>query len=45
MPAMSNLQDSVCYLNGQYLRLADAKVSVLDRGFIFGDGFYEVIPV
>jgi D-alanine transaminase len=35
----------VCYLNGQYLRLADAKVSVLDRGFIFGDGVYEVIPV
>ena len=42
---MSNLPDSVCYLNGQYLRLADAKVSVLDRGFIFGDGVYEVIPV
>ena len=36
--------DSVVYLNGQYLRLADAKVSVLDRGFIFGDGIYEVVP-
>jgi len=33
------------YLNGQYLALADAKVSVLDRGFLFGDGVYEVIPV
>ena len=36
--------DSVVYLNGQYLRLADAKVSVLDRGFVFGDGIYEVVP-
>ena len=42
---MPNLPDGVCYLNGEYLRLADAKVSVLDRGFIFGDGIYEVIPV
>lgn len=33
------------YLNGAYLPLADAKVSVLDRGFLFGDGVYEVIPV
>ena len=32
------------YLNGEYLPLADAKVSVLDRGFLFGDGIYEVIP-
>jgi D-alanine transaminase len=32
------------YLNGEYLPLADAKVSVLDRGFLFGDGVYEVIP-
>jgi len=36
--------DSVVYLNGQFLPLADAKVSVLDRGFIFGDGIYEVVP-
>jgi D-alanine transaminase len=34
-----------CYLNGQYTRLPDAKVSVMDRGFIFGDGVYEVVPV
>ncbi len=32
------------YLNGQYLPLADAKISVMDRGFLFGDGVYEVIP-
>lgn len=36
---------SICYLNGDYLPLEDARVSVLDRGFIFGDGIYEVIPV
>ncbi len=35
---------SICYLNGDYLPLDQAKVSVLDRGFIFGDGIYEVIP-
>ncbi|MFZ3019174.1 MAG: D-amino acid aminotransferase [Gallionella sp.] len=33
------------YLNGEFLPIAEAKVSVLDRGFIFGDGVYEVIPV
>lgn len=33
------------YLNGEFLPLEDAKVSVLDRGFLFGDGVYEVIPV
>ena len=38
------LPDSLCYLNGAYSRLCDAKVSVLDRGFIFGDGVYEVLP-
>lgn len=32
------------YLNGHYLPLAEAKISVLDRGFLFGDGVYEVIP-
>jgi len=36
---------STCYLNGQWLPLAEAKISVLDRGFIFGDGIYEVVPV
>jgi len=33
------------YLNGQFLPLADAKISVLDRGFVFGDGVYELVPV
>ena len=36
--------DNVVYLNGDYVRLADAKVSVLDRGFIYGDGIYDVVP-
>ena len=35
---------SICYLNGDYLPIEQAKVSVLDRGFVFGDGVYEVIP-
>lgn len=35
----------IVYLNGQYLPLAEAKVSVLDRGFVFGDGVYEIVPV
>jgi hypothetical protein len=39
------LPDTLCHLNGQTLPLCDAKISVLDRGFIFGDGIYEVIPV
>jgi D-alanine transaminase len=34
-----------CYLNGDYTLLPEAKVSVMDRGFIFGDGIYEVLPV
>ena len=38
------LPDSPCYLNGDYTVLKDAKISVLDRGFIFGDGVYEVVP-
>ena len=39
------LPDTICYLNGDYTPLKDAKISVLDRGFIFGDGVYEVLPV
>jgi D-alanine transaminase len=41
---MQTIPDTLCYLNGEYSSLRDAKVSVLDRGFIFGDGLYEVIP-
>jgi D-alanine transaminase len=33
-----------CYLNGEFNTVREAKVSVLDRGFIFGDGIYEVVP-
>ena len=33
------------YLNGQFLPLEEARISVLDRGFIYGDGVYELIPV
>ena len=40
-----NIPNTLCYLNGEYLPLPEAKVSVLDRGFIFGDGVYEVVPV
>jgi D-alanine transaminase len=39
------LPDSPCYLNGEFTALRDAKISVMDRGFIFGDGVYEVVPV
>lgn len=41
----NSLPDTPCYLNGEYTRVCDAKVSVLDRGFVFGDGIYEVVPV
>ena len=34
----------IVYLNGSFLPIEDAKISPLDRGFIFGDGVYEVIP-
>ena len=38
------MTDELCFLNGEYLPLSQAKVSVLDRGFIFGDGVYDVVP-
>jgi D-alanine transaminase len=38
------MENDTVYLNGEYLPLANAKVSVMDRGFLFGDGVYEVIP-
>jgi D-alanine transaminase len=34
-----------CHLNGERLRLSEARISPLDRSFLFGDGIYEVIPV
>ena len=39
------LPELPCYLNGEFSTLRDAKISVMDRGFIFGDGVYEVVPV
>ena len=42
---MNNLPPLPCYLNGEFTELPKAKISVMDRGFIFGDGVYEVVPV
>src|SRR5512143_2356775 len=39
------MSDTIVHLNGEFLPIEQAKVSVLDRGFLFGDGVYEVIPV
>jgi D-alanine transaminase len=39
------IDGGIVYLNGAFLRADEARVSVLDRGFLFGDGVYEVIPV
>lgn len=39
------MNEPLVYLNGAMTPLSEAKISVLDRGFIFGDGIYEVIPV
>lgn len=39
------MSEEIVYLNGSFLPLHEAHVSVLDRGFLFGDGVYEVIPV
>lgn len=41
---MNTLPPLPCYLNGEFTTLAQAKISVMDRGFIFGDGVYEVVP-
>lgn len=39
------MHDPLVYLNGALTPLSEAKIPVLDRGFIFGDGIYEVIPI
>ncbi len=36
---------NIVYLNGEFLPKDEAKISIFDRGFIFGDGIYEVLPV
>ena len=35
----------ICHLNGEFLPLRDARISPLDRGFLYSDGAYEVTPV
>ncbi len=35
---------STVYLNGDYLPMEEARISPMDRGFLFGDGIYEVVP-
>lgn len=42
---MTSSSDAIVYLNGELTPLSEARIPVLDRGFIFGDGVYEVIPV
>ncbi len=42
---MNVLPELPSYLNGEYQPLAEAKVSAMDRGFLFGDGIYELLPV
>ncbi len=37
--------EPIVYLNGSFVALSEARIPVLDRGFIFGDGIYEVVPV
>lgn len=39
------MSEAVVLLNGELLPLSEARIPVLDRGFIFGDGIYEVIPL
>jgi D-alanine transaminase len=36
--------EQIVYLNGEFMPLSEARVPVLDRGFLFGDGVYEVVP-
>lgn len=39
------IAEQIVYLNGQYMPMIESKISTQDRGFLFGDGVYEVIPV
>lgn len=42
---MTTLPETLCFLDGELLPLGKARVSVLDRGFLFGDAAYEAMPV
>ena len=35
----------ICYVNGAFLPIGEARISPFDRGFLFADGVYEVVPV
>src|ERR1700733_3644035 len=40
----ADMASDIVYLNGEFMPLEAARLPVLDRGFIFGDGVYEVVP-
>src|SRR5689334_25238370 len=44
-PTGDSRLDPIAYVNGSFVPLSEAKVSVLDRGFLFADGIYEVSAV
>ncbi|MEJ0034966.1 MAG: D-amino acid aminotransferase [Gammaproteobacteria bacterium] len=44
-PAEVSKDMTIVYLNGEFTNAADARISPMDRGFLFADGVYEVIPV
>lgn len=37
-------ENNIVFLNGQFIPMSEAKISPMDRGFLFGDGIYEVVP-
>ena len=37
--------DDIIFLNGDFISKSDAQISIMDRGFLFGDGVYELIPI
>jgi D-alanine transaminase len=41
----ADVRDAIVFLNGSFVPMDEARIPVLDRGFIFGDGVYEVVPV
>src|SRR3989337_335097 len=45
LPPGETTLEQIAYVNGSFVPLTDAKVSILDRGFLFADGIYEVAAV
>lgn len=45
MNTTNSISEQIVYLNGQYMPMIESQISTQDRGFLFGDGVYEVIPV